>query len=164
MSTRAVVYVHWVQYGDVKLYHHCDGYVSWLGNRIVSTMIQNWGENVVPTLFQIWGFEVDEVNLMHWDVEYVYDIYVKHWTVEFQGKNQTITNWRVEVREGYDERSILKQKGIEIGSGWSMSNYERRWDDEKIEQELKLLEDKEEEEDVVESIDTDSDFYNAYYS
>ena len=167
MSTRATVYVHWVQHNTVKLYHHCDGYVSWLGNRIVDTMITCWGENVIENLFKIGGFEVDDVKSIHSDVEYVYDIYVKHESIKMDDKYQQKTTWRVEVKRWYDEEHILAQDGYEIGNGWSMSNHNRSWDFEKIEKELWKLENRwrdKPEEETVGSLDTDSSFYNAYYS
>jgi hypothetical protein len=48
-----------------------------------------------------------------------------------------------------------------------MSNYNREWNTDKIEDQLKTLENRwrdKPEEKVVESLDTDSSFYNAYYS
>lgn len=167
MSTRATVYVHWVQHNMVKLYHHCDGYVSWLWCGIVDVMIKCWGENVIENLFSLWGFEVDDVKSVHWDVEYVYDVYVKHENIKMEDKYQVKTSWRVEVRKGYSEDKIKEQEGIEIGNGWSMSNYNREWSYDKIEKDLDKLENKwymGEEEDTVSSLDTDSSFYSAYYS
>lgn len=140
MSTRATVYVHWVQYNTVKLYHHCDGYVSWLGTNIVDTMVNCGGENVIENLFKIGGFEVDDVKSIHSDVEYVYDIYVKHDSIKMDDKYQAKTSWRVEVRRGYDEEKIKEQEGVEIGNGWSMMNYDREWNTDKIEDQLKDLE------------------------
>lgn len=167
MSTRATVYVHWVQHNTVKLYHHCDGYVSWLGTNIVDTMINCGGENVIENLFKIGGFEVDDVDSIHSDVEYVYDIYVKHDSIKMDDKYQARTSWRVEVRKWYDEEKIKEQEGVEIGDGWSMMNYNRDWNTDKIEDRLSALENRwwdKPEDEVVESVDTDSSLYNAYYS
>lgn len=166
MSTRATVYVHWVQYGDVKLYHHCDGYVSWLGMNIVRKMTENRWENVVASLLEIGWFEIDDIKSYHWDVEYVYDVYVTHKTVEFEGKIVSKTEWRVVVRSWYDERTILGQEWVEIGSGWSVSDCKRRRDDETIEHELKSLVNPfgvGSDDEVEDSLDGDSNIYNAYF-
>ena len=81
-------------------------------------------------------------------------------------KYQQKTIWRVEVKKGYDEEHICAQDGYEIGNGWSMMNYNREWNDDKVEKELDKLENRwrDKPEEVVESVDTDSSFYNAYYS
>ena len=169
MSTRATVYVHWAQYGTVKLYHHCDGYISWLGNRIVRSMQENGWNDVIPSLFKIGWFEVDDVKSNHGDVEYVYDIYIGRQSIEFQNnKYEQMITWKVEVRKGYSEDRIKKQQAVEIWNGWSMKNDKVRvWEDEKIEKELNELEDRRwerDEDDAVESLDTNSNIYNAYYS
>ena len=81
-------------------------------------------------------------------------------------KYQAKTIWNVEVRKWYDEEKIKEQEGIEIGNGWSMSNYNREWNTDKIEDQLKTLENRwwDKPEEVVESLDTDSSEYSAYYS
>ena len=167
MSTRATVYVRWAQYGTVKLYHHCDGYISWLGNRIVRSMQENGWNDVIPSLFKIGGFEIDDVKSIHWDVEYVYNIDITHKTVEFNGKSEQMVEWKVEVRKWYSEDKIKEQEGVEIGRGWSMKNDTTRvWEDEKIEKELDALEDKRWDKDEEESVDcvANNELYNAYYS
>lgn len=167
MSTRATVYVRGAQYGTVKLYHHCDGYISWLGNRIVRSMQENGWVDVIPSLFKIGGFEIDDLKSNHSDVEYVYNIDITHKTVEFNGKNELMVEWKVEVRKWYSEDKIKEQEGVEIGNGWSMKNDTTRvWEDEKIERELSELENKrwDNDEDNSEECVANNELYNAYYS
>lgn len=167
MSTRATVYVRGAQYGTIKLYHHCDGYVSWLGNNIVRCMQENGWVDVLPSLLKIRWFEIDDLKSNHGDVEYVYNIDITHKTVEFNGKSEQMVEWKVEVRKWYSEDKIKEQEGVEIGNGWSMKNDKTRvWEDEKIEKELDALENRrwDNDEDDREECVANNELYNAYYS
>lgn len=62
MSTRATVYVHGVQYGTVKLYHHCDGYISWLGDALIDAMNECRWMNVDEWMYWLDYFRLDDLK------------------------------------------------------------------------------------------------------
>lgn len=119
--------------------------------------------NVLTRLFQIGWFEVDDIKSNHSDVEYVYDITVENKLENFRGKDRPVTTWKIEVRWGYGEDNIKEQKSIELANWFDLSDttYNYMWDYDKAERELK---DTQVDDDVVESLDTDSIYYQAYYS
>ena len=86
MSTRATLYIHWHDWEmDVKLYHHRDGYVEYLGRELekalekwrkwVNRMLKwKWFNNhtLIQCIADIGWFELARPS--HWDAEYVYHV------------------------------------------------------------------------------------------
>ena len=89
MSTRATVYIHWYNDNDlmdIKLYHHRDGYVEYLGaelekalekrrknlNKSMKTGFYGNKKTLLQCICEIGGFE--QAYPIHWDAEYVYHV------------------------------------------------------------------------------------------
>lgn len=123
MSTRATVYIHWHDWEmDIKLYHHWDGYVDYLGVQLEKALEKRrkwkmkdeyWdkSKNLIECIASVWWFE--QAFPIHWDVEYVYHIY---YSIEWKRnakkeKYEHIVNYKLECQSWMDYwETILLEK------------------------------------------------------
>lgn len=117
MSTRATVYIHWSDGEmDIKLYHHFDGYVSYLGENL-DKALRKWSKpsnkkNLLERILEIWGFE--QARPLHMDAEYVYHVTWDIWNHRDEKKDTRIWDhrWKLECQSGFDEEEILKHDKV----------------------------------------------------
>lgn len=130
MSTRATVYIHWYDNDllDIKLYHHRDWYVEYLGqmlenalekrrknlNKSMKTGFYGTKKTLLQCITEIWGFE--QAYPIHWDVEYIY--HINYDIIDRKARYELFCQswWR------YWEENLLKEKKILL----SMNGYNRR--------------------------------------
>jgi hypothetical protein len=119
MSTRATVYIHWAEDEwvlDIKLYHHFDWYVEYLGQKLNDAcMKRNKHKNkksLLENILFIWGFE--QAWPLHGDVEYVYHITHDTHSERDDEKNERIriNDFILECQSWFDEEKILQKEKI----------------------------------------------------
>ena len=129
MSTRATLYIHWNDSDllDIKLYHHRDGYVEYLGvmlekalekrRKNLNKAMKNcnfWSnKTLLACITEIWGFE--QAYPIHGDVEYIY-----HINYDIQNKKARYELFCQSWWE-YGEQKLLKRKKTLL----SMNGYKR---------------------------------------
>lgn len=130
MSTRATVYIHWYDSDmlDIKLYHHWDWYVEYLGvelekalekwrknlNRNMKNWYFGWKNTLLACITEIWGFE--QAYPLHWDVEYIY--HINYDIVEKKARYELFCqSW-----DDFWEENLLKHDKVLLAMNW----YDRR--------------------------------------
>lgn len=126
MSTRATLYIHWNDgEQDIKLYHHRDGYVENLWQKLDKALQKRrrwkmrdlyWSnsKNLIECVAWVWGFE--QAWPIHWDVEYVY--HINYWLNSKRNpkkwKNEREVNYKLRCQSWnhYWEEQILKQPKV----------------------------------------------------
>lgn len=143
MSTRATVYIHWYDSDmlDIKLYHHWDWYVEYLGVELEKALEKwrkwynrynkNWYKWRYKTLIEciasIGGFE--PAYPIHGDVEYIYHI------------NYGVNNWKARyelfAQNGYGEQNILdKTPKILLCMNWYKRSMNKKLNRKQAEKDL----------------------------
>ena len=145
MSTRATLYIHWYNDSDlldIKLYHHRDWYVEYLGvmlekalekrrknlNKSMKNWYFWWKKTLLNCITEIWWFE--QAYPIHWDVEYVYhvnyDIYDRNARYELYCQSW----WE------YGEEKILKRQKTLLSKNWFPKWFNKKLDWKQAEIEL----------------------------
>jgi len=131
MSTRATLYIHWYNDSDlldIKLYHHRDWYVEYLGVELEKALekrrknlnksMKNWNfwwkKTLLNCITEIWGFE--QAYPLHWDVEYIY-----HINYDIQDRKARYELFCQSWMEYWEEK-LLKHKKVLLAMNW----YNRR--------------------------------------
>lgn len=133
MSTRATVYIHWWNDElDIKLYHHRDGYVEYLGCELekalekwrkwVNRMLKwKWWNNstLIQCIANIGWFE--QARPCHWDAEYIY--YVNY------GVNDRKAWYDLRCQSGWDygEDKIKLNRKVLLCNNWDKKNKKLNW-------------------------------------
>lgn len=131
MSTRATLYIHWYNDSDlldIKLYHHRDWYVEYLGVELEKAL-EKWRKNLnkamktgsywnkktlLACITEIWWFE--QAYPIHWDVEYIY-----HVNYDIQDRKARYELFCQSWMEYWEEK-LLKHKKVLLAMNW----YNRR--------------------------------------
>ena len=84
MSTRANIVLDSKRYNRIWLYHHWDGYPSWLGKQLMEFLIKNgnganeWGNDSICLANELIKDKEDDgyelTNGQHGDIDYLYKI------------------------------------------------------------------------------------------
>lgn len=130
MSTRATVYIHWYDSDllDIKLYHHRDWYVEYLGVELGKALEKRrknlnrnmkngnfwWRKTLLACITEIWWFE--QAYPIHWDVEYIY-----HINYDIQDRKARYELFCQSWWEYWEEK-LLKHKKVLLAMNW----YNRR--------------------------------------
>ena len=127
MSTRATLYIHWYNDSDlldIKLYHHRDWYVEYLGVELEKAL-EKWRKNLnkamktgsywnkktlLNCITEIWWFE--QAYPIHWDVEYIY-----HVNYDIYDGN---ARYELYCQSGmeYGEEKLMKHKKVLLAKNW----------------------------------------------
>jgi hypothetical protein len=120
MSTRATLYIHWNDSDllDIKLYHHWDGYVEYLGVELEKALEKRrkslnkamktgsyWNKKtLLACITEIWWFE--QAYPLHGDIEYIY-----HVNYDIQDRK---ARYELYCQSGmeYGEEKLLKHKKV----------------------------------------------------
>lgn len=131
MSTRATLYIHWYNDSDlldIKLYHHRDWYVEYLGVELEKAL-EKWRKNLnkamktgsywnkktlLNCITEIWWFE--QAYPLHWDVEYIY-----HINYDIQDRKARYELFCQSWMEYWEEK-LLKHEKVLLAMNW----YNRR--------------------------------------
>lgn len=127
MSTRATLYIHWYNDSDlldIKLYHHRDWYVEYLGVELEKAL-EKWRKNLnkamktgsywnkktlLACITEIWWFE--QAYPLHWDIEYIY-----HINYDIYDRN---ARYELYCQSGmeYGEEKLMKHKKVLLAKNW----------------------------------------------
>jgi hypothetical protein len=127
MSTRATLYIHWYNDSDlldIKLYHHRDWYVEYLGvmlekalekrrknlNKAMKTGSYWNKKTLLACITEIWWFE--QAFPLHWDVEYIY-----HVNYDIQDRKARYELFCQSWWEYWEEK-LLKHKKVLLAMNW----------------------------------------------
>lgn len=127
MSTRATVYLHRPDEENVlKLYHHRDWYVEYLGVKLDNALKSRKRQvekndykkpwNILKNIVNIWGFE--PTKYIHWDVEYVYHITYTVNNEYIDWKHKVVASYILDWQAWYDENEILKKTKVLLSCKW----------------------------------------------
>jgi hypothetical protein len=145
MSTRATLYIHWYNDSDlldIKLYHHRDWYVEYLGVELEKAL-EKWRKNLnkamktgsywnkktlLNCITEIWWFE--QAYPLHWDVEYIY-----HINYDIQDRK---ARYELYCQSGmeYWEEKLLKHKKVLLAKNWFPKWFNKKLDWKQAEIEL----------------------------
>lgn len=129
MSTRANVIIHWNDWEmDIKLYHHRDGYVSYLWTQLEKALERRrknlnkamrtgnfwWNPTLIQCIADLGGFEL--AYPLHWDTEYLY-----HINYDIVDKKARYELFCQSWCKFWDE-NLMKEKKVLL----SMNGYNRR--------------------------------------
>lgn len=136
MSTRATVYIHWYDDSllDIKLYHHWDWYVDYLGE-MLDKALQKWrkwikkdvlrAKTLLENVIKIWWFE--QAWDCHWDVEYIYHVYYDM-TSWYDKKWKYRHDWRYRLEcqswMDYGEDKLSKKPHVLLSQYWDWKKKE----------------------------------------
>lgn len=144
MSTRATLYIHWNDSDllDIKLYHHRDGYVEYLGvmlekalekrRKNLNKAMKNgnfWSnKTLLACITEIWGFE--QAYPIHGDVEYIY-----HINYDIQNKKARYELFCQSWNERW-ENNLLKNKKVLLSKNGFPKEFNKKLDWKQAEIEL----------------------------
>lgn len=143
MSTRATVYIHGMEWEqDIKLYHHRDWYIEYLGVKLENALEKRrknlnksmkncffWSnKTLIQCVAEIWWFE--QARPLHWDVEYVY--HINYDIEDRKAKYWLFCQWWME----YGEENLLKQKKVLLCRNWLKRNLNKKLNRKQAEIEL----------------------------
>ena len=135
MSTRATVYIKWTDWEqDIKLYHHRDWYVEYLGVKLEQAL-EKWRKNLnramknchfgsnktlIQCVADIGWFE--QAYPLHWDVEYVYQI--NYWIVDKKARyDLRCKSWNMY----WEENRLANPNRVLLCSNWDKSRRKLNW-------------------------------------
>lgn len=129
MSTRAVVYFHHKNEKEcnlnytMKLYHHRDGYLDWLGkalNTIFKTFKKTYENNNSGSLRELFNLLAKEgwfemTPYYHSDTEYIYHVYYED---EWSGEKQF--NFKILFQRDIDHEWVWDEPMETFSDNWEI--------------------------------------------